>query len=110
MTKGQLRSLADRYLQKVKQGGCPDIHAAYGRPSALKVAAYHKICNAVAILPWHTPVVVLAHCCSTFSVGYCYIVTVNDVDTANFVYKTAKNTYKLRLNPEEVSEVESLCV
>jgi len=110
MTKEQLRRYADMYLQKVEQGICPDINAAYGRPSAVKVAAYYKICNAVEILPWHTPVIVMAHCCHTFSVAYCYIVTVNDVDTAFFMYRTAKKTYKLRLNPEEVSEVESLCV
>lgn len=110
MTKEQLRRSADRYLQMAKQGDCPDIHAAYGRPSALKVAAYHKICNAVNIMPWHTPVTVMAHSCHYFSVAYCYIIAVDGVDVAYFMYRTAKNTYKLRLNPDEVQLVESLCV
>lgn len=110
MTKGQLRGYADIYLQKAQQGDCPDIHVAYGRPSALKVAAYNKICNAVNIMPWHTPVAVMSHTCQAFSVAYCYIVAVNGVDVAYFVYKTAKNAYSMRLEPEEVETVESLCV
>lgn len=111
MTKAQLRSFADRYLQKVKQHTGEGIFAAYKRPSQQKIRAYYSIRNEVSrMLPWHTPVIVMEHSCQTFSVAYCYIVAVNDVDTATFVYRTAKNTYTMRLEPEEVETVESLCV
>jgi len=111
MTREQLRICADRYLQKVQGHACVGIFGAYKRPSQQKIRAYYNIRNEVSkMLPWHTPVTVMAHSSQTFSVAYCCIVAVNGVDTATFVYRTHNNSYSLRLNPEEVPLVESLCV